>query len=574
MATVVLPFRMASQQRFSAKSTLAPPSPSSSRYPEASPTTDGLAQPSVKSFGKIRSQLEQTLRSATRPKTKLPSLPAKDFATVSLKTHKGKERASPNDEVTKEHQEGSRSGVLKRWESKIGFRTRRESITPVQSPIPQPIIGRTKDGGTKSVKIQEQERVRSGGLTSFVTPSLRQATVSSPALHLSSQAIPSPKSQSAVPASSSSTASILVSPAIDRTDKTRRSSLQQSLTKGTSGPIPLSAKREARSNSITNGNDYANMESRTINRPSPLNSLTSPSILTSHSQPRTSSRRSHERPRTPEPPTPQLSRSQHKKAAASLGNISFDSIAPATPTPRAGSPTIRTKSPSTRTRVASPSQRGVMSASTSYLPLNPSSTSTASSSGAQRRPSIDTPRCTSADAPRRASVDAPRRPSLGIVRRASDSTRASRGVSPSTHIRPSPTTPNQRANPPPYTHNRHFHVSSSSLPPTCIPEQHELIRSATSILCREMRKPPPHLSGSHAGLREWQEVEHRLQHLVRSERIWGKSGLGGTSQFSVLGAAGSNGSRAGGEERERRLFCEALRDGFVLCQCVPPLSSS
>jgi hypothetical protein len=581
MATVVLPYRMASQQRFSAKSTLAPPSASSSRTPESlspSPTADGLAQPSAKPFGKIRSQLEQTLRSATRSKTKLPSLPAEDFATVNLKAHKGKERASSNDDVPKEHQEGIRSGVLRKWESKIGFRTRRESITLAQSPTPSPIIGKTKDGGTKNVKIQERDRVRSGGLTSFVTPSLRQATMSSPALHLSSQAIPSPKSQSAVPASSSSTASILVSPVIDRTDKTRRSSLQQSPAKEISGPIPISAKREARSNSITNGNGYANMEPRTIRRAPPLNSPSSPSILTSsHSQPTTPSRRSHERPRTPESPTPQPSRSRHKKAAASLGNIPLNSITPVTPTPQAGSPTIRAKSPSTRIRVASPSQRGVMSASTSYLPLGPSPTPTGSSFETQRRPSIDAPRRISVDAPRRASVDTPHRPSLGTVRRPSDSTRTPRGVSPSSPVRPSPTTPNQRANSPPYTQNRHFNVSSSSLAPTCILEQRELIRSATSILCREMRKPPPHLSGSHAGLREWQEVEHRLQHLVRSERIWGKSGsiLGGTSsQLGVPGAAGSNGSSAGGEERERRLFCEALKDGFVLCQCVPSLSSS
>ena len=30
----------------------------------------------------------------------------------------------------------------------------------------------------------------------------------------------------------------------------------------------------------------------------------------------------------------------------------------------------------------------------------------------------------------------------------------------------------------------------------------------------------------------------------------------------------SSESTASGEERERRLFCEALRDGYVLCQCV------
>lgn len=67
---------------------------------------------------------------------------------------------------------------------------------------------------------------------------------------------------------------------------------------------------------------------------------------------------------------------------------------------------------------------------------------------------------------------------------------------------------------------------------------------------------------AHMAVREWEEVEVRLQPLVRLERIWGKSG-------SVFGGSASqiqNGSGAGGEERERRVFCEALRDGFVLCQ--------
>ena len=54
------------------------------------------------------------------------------------------------------------------------------------------------------------------------------------------------------------------------------------------------------------------------------------------------------------------------------------------------------------------------------------------------------------------------------------------------------------------------------------------------------------------------------------------AGAGSTSQVNVvgLGLGGGSGSgngggvASGGEEKERRLFAEALRDGYVLCQCV------
>lgn len=77
------------------------------------------------------------------------------------------------------------------------------------------------------------------------------------------------------------------------------------------------------------------------------------------------------------------------------------------------------------------------------------------------------------------------------------------------------------------------------------------------------------MSRSDSGIKDWEEVEFRTRALVRSERTWAKSGsvYGGSSSNlnSVVGAT-SSGLSAGGEERERRIFCEALRDGFVLCQ--------
>lgn len=567
MATAALPIRMVSQQPFHTKSPLASPAASSSRSPEASTASsivDVLPEPLGKPFGKIRSQLEQTLRSATRSKAKGPSPPAEDFATIRAKTEKEKEKASLSDEVPRVHKEGGRSRVLRRIESKMRFRSRKESVT--QSPSPIPNIGKTKDGGGKNMKIQERARV---DLTGFIPPSLRQASTSSPALHLSSQAIPSPKLQPAVPASSSSTTSVLVSPPKDRT---RRSSFQQPPSKDISIPIPLSAKRN---DSIVIGHTK---ESKTSRKCLPLGSPPSPSLLTS-SQPHfpsaspttSTSLKGYERPRTPESPTPRPSRSQHKKAAANMGNIPLKTPPTSSTTVRAGSPTMRVKSPPTRARV----QRGFTSASTSELPLNPSPTPPRPSFESQRRlsvdasrPSIDSSRRPSVDGQHRPSVDAPRRPSVDTSHRPSDSPRTMRATSPSTHVRPRPISPNRRENSPSYAH---FNLSTSSLVPTSTPEQRELIRSATSILCKELRKAPPHLSGNQSGLREWEGVEHRLQHLIRVERIWGKSGstLGpSSSQLSVAGGVNPSGLSAGGEERERRLFADALRDGFILCQCV------
>lgn len=92
------------------------------------------------------------------------------------------------------------------------------------------------------------------------------------------------------------------------------------------------------------------------------------------------------------------------------------------------------------------------------------------------------------------------------------------------------------------------------------------------MLCKEVVKPPVHMSRTEAGLKDWDEVEMRVRALARLERIWGKSGIGGSSSNLTLGAPA--GVSVGGEERERRLFTEALRDGFVLCQLMNKLRSS
>ena len=73
---------------------------------------------------------------------------------------------------------------------------------------------------------------------------------------------------------------------------------------------------------------------------------------------------------------------------------------------------------------------------------------------------------------------------------------------------------------------------------------------------------------------ELEEIELRLRALARHERIWGKSGatiatgVPNTSGSTVtgFGVLGAGGASSMGEDRERRLFSDALKDGYVLCQ--------
>lgn len=251
MAAAVLPVHIMPHHRVNLKTLPpSPTTPSSYQEPSTSSTTADVLESTGKPFKRLRSSLEQTLRTATRSKTKPTPQPADEFATLKTNPDKGKGKETGED-VLMEQKGRERLKGLKRFESKVGFRSRKDSeslVTPALSSALPPIIGKTKDGGNNvNVKIHEGEKVRAGGSTSFITPALRQASMSSPALHLASQAIPSPKSQSAVPASSNSNTSILVSPA---RDKTRRPSLQAP--KEISGPIPLSAKRDVRNNGHTN----------------------------------------------------------------------------------------------------------------------------------------------------------------------------------------------------------------------------------------------------------------------------------------------------------------------------------
>lgn len=86
----------------------------------------------------------------------------------------------------------------------------------------------------------------------------------------------------------------------------------------------------------------------------------------------------------------------------------------------------------------------------------------------------------------------------------------------------------------------------------------DLIRTATSLICKEVSssKLPLHMSRTEQGIKDWDEVEVRMRVLVRLERVWGRS------------AHSSPGASTSGEDRERKIFVDALRDGYVLCQYV------
>ncbi|KAH7910459.1 hypothetical protein BJ138DRAFT_1152815 [Hygrophoropsis aurantiaca] len=527
------PFHMASHQRSSSKAKVSLNVASSSRSPEVSTSsqissaTQEAPEAVPRTFKRLRSSLEQSLKTATRSKGKAPQ-PNDDFATITAASSgKGKERERiSNGDLAEKgpDKEKSRSNMLKRFESKVGLRrVGKEAETPV--PVPS-VTDRVHVHAAHGSNMDETDKVRQAGFTSFMTPSLRQASMSSPALHHSSQALPSPKSQPAVVVSSSSSHAGLVSPTRDRT---RRASMQPT-TKEISGPTLLTPRRTG-NGSAANGTASPRAGK---SRPAPIFAPPPPSGgRSSTDTPRTS----YDLPSPPDTPTPtrgQLGNISRRPGAASATHLPHSSP-PGSPT-RAVSP-AHARSPSRR--VITPTSRGLASASASHLPLGSPITASPPSS---RRPSVDAPRKQSASPAPRAS-------------------------SPHTTTRPRAISPSSRS--PAYTHNRHFNVSTTSLGSPSTPEQRELIRAATSLLCKELRKPPMHLSRSD-GQKEWAEVEVRLQPLVRLERIWGKSGaLAGTSSGQVNAVGGMNsGFSATGEERERRLFCEALRDGVVLCQLM------
>jgi hypothetical protein len=96
---------------------------------------------------------------------------------------------------------------------------------------------------------------------------------------------------------------------------------------------------------------------------------------------------------------------------------------------------------------------------------------------------------------------------------------------------------------------------STSSVETSAQEHQELLRAAASLLCRELGRSAAQFKGNGFTDKECEELQLRMRNLVHLERTWGgPQGL----ESNVLAV----------QERDRRVFTEALRDGYVLCQYV------
>lgn len=541
---------LAASAPFTTTSSTVSKSPRSAPQPTLSATRSKLAhsqvmpQPSSSDSAPmtfkrwLHSPFEQTIRSATRSKgkhtTPLSSSPlGNHFPLITVKDdNRGAQEGTEvkvAELVAREDGKKERTGVFKRFETKVPLRrTRKVSVTESRSDaVPPPTFNQQGDDLERQDSLlaeygKDQHRFRLPGFTSFVTPSLRLASLSSPAIHLSSNDPPSPSSL--LPSSSSR-------PLI-------------------STPAPLTPKRP----SVANANSPTSRLRKT--RPAPL-LPPSPSTPTLDYYAPSSA----PAPTTPiqpvsrEPvssstgtltPTSSPSRNSQQQRQqlgkrSSLGATSLDQSpsSPLSSPSRQKSPSSsRTRSPPS-SRVVTP--RGLTSASTSSLNLN-------------------YPPSYSANAIRRSSLDR-RSPSPALPRTSSPTSPSSRprALSPAHQQR-------QRAVSPPTVLTRHANGSTTSVSAASGPSNpmhREAVRAATSFLCKELLRPG---QSTGLGIRESEEVEVRMRALARLERVWGKSGASANGSVTQLGVTGSGIVSTSGEERERRLFSEALRDGYVLCQ--------
>ena len=462
----------------------------------------------LRTFKRFRSSLGQSIRTATRTisnkhSTSSVSADTNGLSTTSTTVPKEKGSLLVTEESAK---------VKNKMLPKVSFKLMARDGAGAGSSV---------TGKGHSHKRSEPLPAREPGSTSYLTPSLRMASLSSPALHLHSQAI---FDEAYIPEIVSSTSNVdaLVSPRRTRS----KSSKQQS--PSISGPSALTPRRPSKE---------AARESNNV--PKPQSTLT-----------RTpTSPRQRDRFEVPESPSPPSQRLGTSRGSASTSYL-----------PLSPSPTL----PSSPTRARSPTSR--------HTPTTPTSGEKI------RRPSIDS------STPRRPSVEGTYS-ALSTSRPSQSPTRIrSRVVTPNSPSRTTSPTPLGRGD---YTYTKNLNLSaaslSSSVPANLSttgnsnfninPEHRDLMRQATSILCRELLKPPGH-NTTGLGMIELEEIELRLRALARLERIWGKSGSsnangvsntsgGAVTGFGVLGPGGAS---SVGEDRERRLFSEALKDGYVLCQ--------
>ncbi|KAF9645362.1 hypothetical protein BDM02DRAFT_3189769 [Thelephora ganbajun] len=469
----------------------------------------------LRTFRRFRSSIEQSIRAATRTRsnkhsTSSVSADANGLSTTSTTVSKGKEK---EDVVITEVPAKVKTKML----PKVTFKLMtRDGASPSSAT-----------GKGHAHKRSEQLPAREPGSTSYLTPSLRLASLSSPALHQYSRVV-SDDTHTPEMVSSTSNVDVLVSP--HRT----RSKSSKPQPPSISGPSALTPRRSSKEST---------RESKNASKPK-LTLTQTPTTVRQRDS--TDTPRQRDRFEVPDSPSP--------------------------PSRRFGT------------------TRG--SASTSHLPLSPSSPTQARSPTPRHSPTTPA----TGDKVRRPSFDSsnPCRPSVEGRYSALSTSRPNSPPSQIRHRVVTPNSPSRTTSPTPlargdYTYNKNLNLSTASLSSSvpanlsntgnpnlnANPEHRDLLRQATSILCKELLKPPGH-NTTGLGVIELEEIELKLRALARLERIWGKSGganANGVSNTSGgvitgFGVLGPGGVSSTGEDRERRLFSEALRNGYVLCQLM------
>ncbi|KAG8908638.1 hypothetical protein FRB99_004926 [Tulasnella sp. 403] len=569
-----------------------PPSQSSSATSPPPPT---------KSFRQmVRASLQETLRTATRSKARdkgSVSIPNETglASTFSASTTgpsdgkrkdkdktigKGKEKEKEptirrSTDVPKDSTGGIRG--LRRLSSRAAFGRKKHADEPTETPAASP-----------STHTQSRGNSKSGGWTSFMAPSISSGSISSPALHLASD--PNTKDTPETQISPVTQLGALISP-----PRVRRPTASSK----DGPPSPPSKKLSASTSSSRPAPSPPTLAltSSTKLPPSPstptLPSYPHASSSTVQTPPRGHTRFSAERERLSPPSRarPQIAKGDSERSVSRSESASGSgSRSPSPTTRRFPSPQLVPSPPPRRSSDRRPSfeQRPKPSAfgsvSASHLPLGASPPAIPSQSilrRTSRERHVPPPILTGTPPPS----------SLYQRRNSSSASFAS-----SAGTRPaSPPSTGRGASPVYRTHGRHP-STSSLLGSAILSPQREAMRHAASFIVKEMAKPPPAifksittspyggLAGAPAGVKidPWEEVDRRLAPLARLERIWGKSGVpngsaigshGNASSVTVNGAGtGAMTISGGGEERERRIFSEALRDGYVLAQLMNRLS--
>ncbi|KAG9018377.1 hypothetical protein FRB93_000080 [Tulasnella sp. JGI-2019a] len=569
---------------------------SSSQSPPPQPTARNAP---TKSFRMIRSSLQDTIRTATRSKAK-----SKDVAMVANETgfinglglgavtarfrrdsvSKDGERKVANDNA-KERDSSSTRPSIDASQSRLSTEDDHQGHTGLRRLASRTRFGRKKSidmsAGTLSTsqapaaavsQAQTKGRGTSGGWTSFRTPSISVGSMSSPAIHLASD--PSVQDTPVSNMSPSTSIGALISP-----PRPRRPTVTSNDSSSTKQKGPTSSTGTTRRAPDPPTLTLSSSKKRLPPSPSTpvLGHYGEASTSTDHTArpiPRSSIDRTLSR--NAQSPTRNHERSISPGSGSGSGSGSLSSSPPTTRRPLEPSPMLQRR-PTIEKRAKQSSYGG--SISSSHLPSSSSTTSAPATPSQARRPSRDhapppvTPINTTTYQHRNSSSASFNNNGTSQPRAGSTSPTAARRTSPTFYK----------------GHARNPSLTSLAGTRALSPGR-ETMRSAASFVVREMAKPPPAtmrssptspyggLAGAPAGVKAdpWEEVEIRLQPLARLERLWGRSGIAGTisngSNATVNNATGTITVSSGSEERERRIFCEALRDGYVLAQLMNKLN--